>query len=47
MILVFYPSAEGISVYWKDITERKKAEEELNEIRDNLELKVQERAARA
>ncbi|MGD0951242.1 MAG: PAS domain S-box protein [Methanotrichaceae archaeon] len=32
-----YPSAEGISVYWQDITERKQAEESLRETKDYLE----------
>ena len=32
-----YPSADGISSYWKDITERKILEEELRQARDHLE----------
>ena len=32
-----YPSADGISSYWKDITERKILEEELRKARDHLE----------
>ena len=31
-----YPSADGISSYWKDITERKILEEELRQARDHL-----------
>jgi PAS domain S-box-containing protein len=31
-----YPSADGISAYWRDITERKTLEEELRKARDNL-----------
>jgi PAS domain S-box-containing protein len=29
-----YPSEEGLSVYWQDITERKRAEEKLEEVRE-------------
>jgi PAS domain S-box-containing protein len=32
-----YPSADGISVFWQDITERKKLEEVLREALDHLE----------
>ena len=32
-----YPSADGISAYWRDITERKKLEKELRQVRDHLE----------
>ncbi len=30
-----YPSDEGISVFWRDITEHKKLEEELRQVRDH------------
>jgi PAS domain S-box-containing protein len=38
-----FPSAEGITIYGKDITERKRAEEKLVEYRENLEKLVEER----
>jgi len=38
-----YPSKEGISIYWQNITNRKKAEEKLARARDELEVKVRER----
>ncbi len=31
-----YPSTEGISAYWRDITERKKLEKKLKPVRDHL-----------
>jgi PAS domain S-box-containing protein len=33
---IVYPSADGISAYWTDITERKKLEEELKKARDHV-----------
>ena len=35
-----YPSSEGISIYWIDISERKSAEEKLHRAHDELENKV-------
>jgi len=32
-----YPSADGISAFWQDITERKKLEEALKDALDHLE----------
>ena len=32
-----YPSAHGLSVYFKDITERKKSEKQLQQLNDNLQ----------
>jgi signal transduction histidine kinase len=40
-----YPSGDGISVYWLDVTERRRAEEALKNARDELEKRVQERTA--
>jgi len=40
-----YPSPAGLSVYFEDITERKRAEEALRLAHDHLELRVQERTA--
>jgi len=33
-----YPSAEGISIYWKDITERKKLEKDKNTLKNKLNV---------
>ncbi|MDB5296166.1 MAG: rpfC [Phycisphaerales bacterium] len=42
-----YPSATGLSVYFQDITERRRAEEALREARERLEVSLgAERAAR-
>ena len=41
--LNIYPSSSGLSVYFRDITERKRAERELARHRDQLERLVQER----
>ena len=30
-----YPSADGISVYWQDVTKRQKLEEKLEQTSDN------------
>jgi PAS domain S-box-containing protein len=38
-----YPSIIGISVFWRDITEPKRAEEALRKARDELEVRVKER----
>jgi PAS domain S-box-containing protein len=40
-----YPSENGISIFWHDITERKQAEEALAKAKDELEIKVKERTA--
>ncbi|MGA2401802.1 MAG: PAS domain S-box protein [Syntrophobacteraceae bacterium] len=40
-----YPSPAGLSVYFRDITEHKLAEEALRRAHDELELRVQERTA--
>ncbi|MDR9418923.1 ATP-binding protein [Gracilimonas sp.] len=39
-----YPSEEGISVFFKDITESKKAREALQQLNEELELRAQELA---
>ncbi len=41
--LNIYPSSSGLSVYFRDITERKRAERELARHRDHLERLVEER----
>ncbi len=38
-----YPTAEGIAIYWTDITKRKRAEVALEDTNKNLEKLVQER----
>lgn len=38
-----YPTAEGISIYWADITQRKNAECRLQQINEQLEKRVAER----
>ncbi|HVP94605.1 MAG TPA: PAS domain S-box protein [Methanoregulaceae archaeon] len=35
----------GVDVYMRDVTERKSAEEELREVRDNLEIQVRQRTS--
>ena len=40
-----YPTAEGVSVYFRDITARKDMEEALKATRDQLDLRVRERTA--
>jgi PAS domain S-box-containing protein len=38
-----YPTAEGIAIYWTDITQRKAAEAALEEVNKNLETTIKER----
>jgi len=38
-----YPTAEGIAIYWTDITQRKAAEVALEEVNKNLETTIKER----
>jgi PAS domain S-box-containing protein len=40
-----YPEPEGLSVYFRDVTERKEAEEALRKAREDLERCVQQRTA--
>jgi two-component system cell cycle sensor histidine kinase/response regulator CckA len=41
-----YPIADGIAVFSKDITERKRSEEALRQAHDELEIRVRERTAK-
>ena len=40
-----YPNEEGISVYFRDITERRRLQEQVQQQAEKLELRVQERTA--
>jgi PAS domain S-box-containing protein len=40
-----YPSPEGISIYWQDITDRRKAEEEIKRSKAELEALLEQRSA--
>ncbi|MCX9081410.1 MAG: PAS domain S-box protein [Candidatus Methanoperedens sp.] len=44
--LSVYPTANGIEVFSRDVTERKRVEEALRKAHDELELRVQDRTAR-
>lgn len=42
----FFPSADGVSIYYKDVTERMQAEEALRQANEQLESRVRERTSK-